>query len=146
MKIVIIHGQNHAGSTCMVARELARKVGGEIREFFLPRDFDAPCLGCYTCFQTDLTHCPHYQKLEPLVTAILEADLLIVDSPVYAPGHAEGRQLVPTDPGNLPDEAFLFGCQHRKCLDPCDCDNRCYASLHRTGHSLFQMGVKENLV
>ena len=27
MKIVIIHGQNHAGSTCMVARELARKVG-----------------------------------------------------------------------------------------------------------------------
>ena len=34
MKIVIIHGQNHAGSTCMVARELAHKVGGEIRDFF----------------------------------------------------------------------------------------------------------------
>ena len=33
MKIVIIHGQNHAGSTCMVARELARKVGGEIVPF-----------------------------------------------------------------------------------------------------------------
>lgn len=47
MKIVIIHGQNHAGSTCMVARELAHKVGGEIQEFFLPRDFDQPCLGCY---------------------------------------------------------------------------------------------------
>ena len=70
MKIVMIHGQNHAGSTCMVARELAHKVGGEIREFFLPRDFDEPCLGCYTCFQADLTHCPHYQKLEPLVAAI----------------------------------------------------------------------------
>ena len=70
MKIVMIHGQNHAGSTCMVARELAHKVGGEIREFFLPRDFDEPCLGCYTCFQADLTHCPHYQKLEPVLQTI----------------------------------------------------------------------------
>ena len=31
MKITIIHGQSHEGSTCMVARELADKVGGEIR-------------------------------------------------------------------------------------------------------------------
>lgn len=92
MKIVMIHGQNHAGSTCMVARELARKVGGEIREFFLPRDFDAPCLGCYTCFQTDLTHCPHYQKLEPLAAAILEAELLILESPVYV-YHATGQMM-----------------------------------------------------
>ena len=92
MKIVMIHGQNHAGSTCMVARELADKLDGEIQEFFLPRDFDEPCLGCYSCFQTDLTHCPHYQKLEPLVTAILEADLLIVDSPVYV-YHATGQMM-----------------------------------------------------
>ena len=92
MKIVMIHGQNHAGSTCMVARELAHKVGGEIREFFLPRDFDEPCLGCYTCFQADLTHCPHYQKLEPLVAAILEAELLILDSPVYV-YHATGQMM-----------------------------------------------------
>ncbi|MDD7393885.1 MAG: flavin reductase, partial [Eubacteriales bacterium] len=49
MKILIIHGQSHEGNTCMVARELAKKVGGEIREFFLPRDFNRPCLGCYTC-------------------------------------------------------------------------------------------------
>ena len=39
MKIVMIHGQNHEGSTCMVARELAEKVGGEVQEFFLPKDF-----------------------------------------------------------------------------------------------------------
>ena len=53
MKIAIIHGQSHEGSTCMVARDLAAKVGGEIKEFFLPRDFDKPCRGCYTCFQKD---------------------------------------------------------------------------------------------
>ena len=92
MKIVIIHGQNHQGSTCMVARELARKVGGETQEFFLPRDFDAPCLGCCTCFQSDLTRCPHYSRLEPLATAMLEADLLILDSPVYV-YHATGQMM-----------------------------------------------------
>ncbi|MDY4968826.1 MAG: NAD(P)H-dependent oxidoreductase [Lachnospiraceae bacterium] len=60
MKIVMIHGQNHAGSTCMMARELTR--------------------------------CPHYQKLEPLVTAILEAELLILNSPVYV-YHATGQMM-----------------------------------------------------
>lgn len=92
MKIVMIHGQSHEGSTCMVARELADRVGGEMREFFLPRDFDKPCLGCYTCFKTDLSNCPHYKELEPLVAAILEADLLILDSPVYV-YHATGPMM-----------------------------------------------------
>ena len=92
MKITIIHGQSHEGNTCMVARELAQKVGGEVREFFLPRDFHKPCLGCYTCFQTDLSHCPHYQELEPLTAAIREADLLILASPVYV-YHASGQMM-----------------------------------------------------
>ena len=92
MKIVIIHGQSHEGNTCMAARDLAKKVGGELREFFLPRDFDRACLGCYTCFQTDLSHCPHYRELEPLVTAILESDLLILESPVYV-YHATGPMM-----------------------------------------------------
>lgn len=91
-KIVIIHGQSHEGSTCMVARELADKVGGEVREFFLPRDFDKPCRGCYTCFKTELSHCLHFKELEPLVTAILDADLLILESPVYV-YHATGQMM-----------------------------------------------------
>ena len=92
MKIVIIHGQSHEGSTCMAARELASKVGGEVREFFLPRDFDQPCKGCYTCFKTDLSHCPHFKSLEPLASAMLEADLLILESPVYV-YHATGQMM-----------------------------------------------------
>ena len=92
MKIVMIHGQNHEGSTCMAARELAAKVGGETEEFFLPRDFDAPCMGCFACFQTDLTHCPHFQKLEPLMNAMLGADLIVLDSPVYV-YHATGQMM-----------------------------------------------------
>ena len=92
MDIVIIHGQNHEGSTCMTARRLAEKVGGEIREFFLPRDFDRPCRGCFTCFQSELSKCPHYRELEPLEQAILDADLLIFDSPVYV-YHASGQMM-----------------------------------------------------
>ena len=92
MKTVMIHGQNHEGSTCMIARELAGKTGGEIQEFFLPRDFDKPCMGCYTCFQTELKNCPHYKMLEPMVSAILDADLIILDSPVYV-YHATGQMM-----------------------------------------------------
>lgn len=92
MIIVIIHGQNHEGSTCIAARKLANHVGGEVREFFLPRDFDQPCRGCYTCFRTELAKCPHYNQLEPLTTAILEADLLILESPVYV-YHATGQMM-----------------------------------------------------
>ena len=92
MNILIIHGQSHEGSTCMAARELASRVGGEIREFFLPRDFDKSCLGCYTCFETELPNCPHYKELEPLVKAILDSDLLILESPVYV-YHATGSMM-----------------------------------------------------
>lgn len=92
MKIVILHGQSHEGSTCMVARELADKVGGEIKEFFLPRDFDQPCRGCFTCFKTDLSRCPRFKELEPLEKAILDADLLILESPVYV-YHASGQMM-----------------------------------------------------
>ena len=92
MKIVIIHGQNHKGSTYLIARELAEKIGGEIEEFFLPRDFDKPCAGCWTCFRTDLTQCPHYEKLRPIVEAIDAADVLILASPVYV-YHATGQMM-----------------------------------------------------
>lgn len=92
MDIVIIHGQGHEGSTCMIARELANKVGGNITEFFLPNDFDEPCRGCFTCFQTELSKCPHYKKLQPLEQAMLAADLIILESPVYV-YHATGQMM-----------------------------------------------------
>ena len=98
MKIVMIHGQNHKGSTYMIAQELVDKISDRKRdvvektEFFLPADFDEYCTGCYTCFQTDLSNCPHYQKLEPIKNAILDADLLILESPVYV-YHATGQMM-----------------------------------------------------
>ena len=76
----------------MVARELAGKVDGEIDEFFLPRNFNKHCTGCFTCFQTELSKCPHYKELEPLEKAVLSADLIILASPVYV-YHASGQMM-----------------------------------------------------
>lgn len=89
MKTVIIHGQNHKGSTCHIARRLAEKIGGEVTEFFLPRDFGEFCVGCSRCFMESEEKCPHYRKLEPLTKAMDEADVIILASPVYV-YHATG--------------------------------------------------------
>lgn len=89
MKITIIHGQSHQGSTCHIARELAQKLGGQVTEFFLPRDFGEFCVGCTACFSDSEEKCPHYGKLAPITRAIDAADVLILASPVYV-YHATG--------------------------------------------------------
>ena len=89
MKTVIIHGQSHKGSTYHIAHQLAEKLGGELTEFFLPRDFGEFCLGCTQCFTESETKCPHYQKLAPITAAIDAADVIILASPVYV-CHATG--------------------------------------------------------
>jgi multimeric flavodoxin WrbA len=89
MKTVIIHGQSHKGSTYHIARILADKIGGEITEFFLPRDFGEFCCGCTQCFVKDEKKCPHYEKLAPITEAIDNADVIILASPVYV-YHATG--------------------------------------------------------
>ena len=89
MKTVIIHGQSHKGSTYHITHQLAEKLGGELTEFFLPRDFGEFCLGCTQCFTESETKCPHYQKLAPITAAIDAADVIILASPVYV-CHATG--------------------------------------------------------
>ncbi|MBR2333924.1 MAG: NAD(P)H-dependent oxidoreductase [Clostridia bacterium] len=89
MKIVIIHGQSHTGSTYHIAHILAEKISGEITEFFLPKDFGEFCVGCTKCFTESETKCPHYEKLKPINTAMAEADVIILASPVYV-FHATG--------------------------------------------------------
>lgn len=84
MKIAMIHGQSHKGSTYTIGRMLAGKLAAEaeITEFFLPRDLPHFCLGCYNCIEDD-TKCPFYTQKNPIETAIREASLLIFTTPVY---------------------------------------------------------------
>lgn len=101
MKTVIIHGQNHKGSTYHIARMIAEKTGGEITEFFLPKDFGEFCVGCTKCFYESEKECPHYDKLKNITNAMDMADVIILASPVYV-YHATGAM-----------KAFLdhYGCR-----------------------------------
>ena len=63
MRIVMINGQNHRGSTYHIGRMLADKLAAdeEITEFFLPRDMNHFCVGCYSCIE-DETKCPFLRR------------------------------------------------------------------------------------
>lgn len=89
LKTVVIHGQQHKGSTYHIAHGLAEKIGGEVREYFLPKDFGEFCLGCNNCFNVSEEKCPHYDMLAPITRTIDEADVVILASPVYV-FHATG--------------------------------------------------------
>lgn len=89
MKITVIYGQSHKGSTYHLAYSLAEKIGGEITEFFLPKDFGELCVGCTSCFIKSESECPHHDKLSPITDAIDSANVLIFASPVYVM-HATG--------------------------------------------------------
>lgn len=83
MKITVINGQSHKGSTYHIGKMLADKLGGEVTEYFLPKDFGDMCIGCTACILKSEQLCPHYQRIEKLTNAIDEADVLIFTSPVY---------------------------------------------------------------
>ena len=85
MKVLIISGTNHTGSTYNLGRIVAEKITSaeNISEVFLPRDFDEFCLGCTTCFSKSADNCPHYEKLKPITELIDASDVLILTSPVY---------------------------------------------------------------
>lgn len=84
MKIVLIHGQNHKGSTWNVANLLVQKITGEkeVKEFFLPRDLNHFCVGCYSCLE-GREKCPFWEDKQPMDEAMNEADLLILTTPNY---------------------------------------------------------------
>lgn len=84
MKSVLLHGQNHKGSTYHIGRMIADGIPGEneIREFFFPKDLNHFCLGCYRCIE-DVTACPYYGEKKIILDAMDEADLLIVTTPTY---------------------------------------------------------------
>lgn len=84
MKIVLINGQNHKGSTYHIGRMLAEKIGSDedIVEFFLPGDLNHFCLGCYACIDDD-SKCPFYEEKNRIMTEVEAADVLIFTTPTY---------------------------------------------------------------
>lgn len=84
MKIVIIHGQNHKGSSYNIGRMIVDKINAEkdIIEFFQPRDLNHFCVGCYKCVEDEST-CPFYEEKKKIMDAVEIADLLVFTTPTY---------------------------------------------------------------
>ncbi len=86
MKVTIIHGQAHKGSSWNISRKIVEKLPAgtnEIEEFFLPMDAPGYCAGCYRCFKEGEDVCPHADKVQAVVRAMEEAEIVVIDSPTY---------------------------------------------------------------
>ena len=112
MKIVMIHGQNHKGSTYNIGRMIANKIAKEedIVEFFLPRDLNHFCVGCYTCIE-DVTKCPFFEEKDKIMKEVESADVLIFTTPTYCL-----RESAPMK--SFIDLSFNYWMSHRprKCM------------------------------
>ena len=84
MRIVLIHGQNHKGSSYHIGKMITDEIIGkkEVSEFFLPRVLNHFCLGCYQCIEGD-ENCPFYSEKAVIMKAVEAADLLIFTTPTY---------------------------------------------------------------
>ena len=83
MRIVLIHGQNHKGSSYNIGKMLANKFkDSKIEEFFLPKDLNHFCLGCYACVKEE-DKCPFYEEKSKIMSEVEKADLLIFTTPTY---------------------------------------------------------------
>ena len=112
MKIVLVHGQNHKGSSYHIGRMIAEKIEGEkdIKEFFLPRDLNHFCMGCYQCLEGD-EKCPFYDEKKMIMDAVEAADVLIFTTPTYCM-----RASAPMK--SFMDLTFTYWVSHRprKCM------------------------------
>lgn len=88
MKITVINGNMRHGSTWnsmnTLMQEISKRCETEVTEFFLPRDMPHFCAGCFSCLMKGEETCPHASSVAPIVKAMLDADLIILTSPVYA--------------------------------------------------------------
>jgi len=87
MKIVVLHGQSHKGSTWQLTRMLLDELSGETDtvDEFQTNDLK-PCLGCFTCIVKDEALCPHRAVTGPIIEAIEQADIIVAESPNYCMG------------------------------------------------------------
>ncbi|WRS27169.1 flavodoxin family protein [Oscillospiraceae bacterium MB08-C2-2] len=86
MKITVINGTEVKGCTYQIKEAFLEslRAENEIKEFYLPKDMPHFCTGCKNCFFKSESHCPHALYVRPIWEAMLEADLLVFASPVYA--------------------------------------------------------------
>ncbi len=86
MKITVINGTEVKGCTYHIKESFLETLRDdhEIVEFYLPKDLPYFCCGCKNCFFKSERLCPHAEYVMPIWNAMLDSDLLVFASPVYA--------------------------------------------------------------
>ncbi len=88
MKIVVINGNSRHGSTWNCKEQLIQAIekyeAAEVKNFILPKDMPHQCMGCFSCIMRGEDRCPHAGAISPFVSAMEEADVIVLTSPVYA--------------------------------------------------------------
>ena len=87
MKVVLINASPRRGNTYHAAQlfleEMAKQTELQCTEYFLPQDLPEFCLGCGNCFDKGEEKCPHAGYTLPILESMLEADALVVATPVF---------------------------------------------------------------
>ncbi|MCL2544677.1 MAG: NAD(P)H-dependent oxidoreductase [Clostridia bacterium] len=87
MKIVLINGSPRKGNTYYAAKRFLNEMAklGDITciEHLLPRDMPEFCAGCGNCFDKGEDRCPHAKYTLPILDSMIEADALVLISPVF---------------------------------------------------------------
>ncbi|HWR23053.1 MAG TPA: flavodoxin family protein [Feifaniaceae bacterium] len=90
MNVAVVNGNARYGSTwhCkeLFLEELNKLTGVTLTEFTLPGDMPHFCAGCFNCFFKGEKTCPHANSVQPIVQALLAADVIVMTSPVYVFG------------------------------------------------------------
>lgn len=86
LKITVIYGQSHKGSTYNISKLFLDKITDAekiVDEYFMPDDTPDFCLGCYKCFDLGEDQCPQAEKVERIVKSMVDSDIIIITSPTY---------------------------------------------------------------
>lgn len=86
MKITVIHGQSHRGSSYHITQQILDKISDtnkEIYEYFMPNDTPSFCVGCYQCIMKSESACPQAEKVQNIVASMEASDLIVITSPTY---------------------------------------------------------------
>lgn len=84
MKCIIINGSPRKRNTWSVVEEVKNNILGEYEEIHLLQENIGICKGCFLCIMEGEDKCPHFNKINPIIEKIREADKIIISSPVYA--------------------------------------------------------------
>ncbi len=88
MKIVVVNGNSRHGSTWNCKEQLLKAIEKyeeiDVKNFVLPNDMPHQCLGCFSCIMRGEDKCPHAGSVSPFVSAMEQADVIVLTSPIYA--------------------------------------------------------------